>query len=538
MKSLVTKDFGVTNAKNFEKMISQPLANVYVMVGHSLEWNSSGNVITDIVEAPYDTTSYKNSTLSQGILLKKITSSDVQPVIPRVDWGSGNVYVAYDQTANLFVKTASTQLTGNVNVSIGSANVIANGVNLATIAYGITNGKLITVGETTKEVYSVNAAGDFLYTNTVFAATATSQTIYTLETSATQYINKFYVRNSADQVFKCLYNNSGATSTVMPEITIGGELPENPYVETSDGYYWKYMYTIPSGLKNKFFTDKYMPVLREYVVYNNATNGRLDVIKVVDGGTRYYSNNSVNNYSVVSVSGDGSGANVSVDVTNGVITSVNIINGGSGYSNASITLVDPLHQANGNTANLQAVISPQYGHGYDAVRELGASDLMISVDFSGDVSGYLPVIADGNDTLRQACIVKDVRTTNSNLTFATAATYAMYTKIYTTTPAVAFSTNKRVYVGSSYETATFAATIVHVDTTNNILSVNQISGDIDEAISQTLRQKDAPSVFAKGLSVVSPSINTLSGEILYVENRDKIVRNPYQTETLKLVVEF
>ena len=264
MKSLITKDFGVTNARNFEQMISNPLANVYLMVGHSLPWE--GNDATP--EDPYDTTEYKNSIFKQGHLLKKITSSDIQPVIPRVDWGSGNVYVAYDQTANLFVKSAATALPGNVNVSITTSNVIANGVNLASISYGITNGSLIKINESIKEVVSVNAKGDFLHTNTNFSSTATAQTIYTVQTSSVQYINKFYARNSHDQVFKCMYNNNGAISTTMPEITLGGELPENPFIETDDGYYWKYMYTIPSGLKNKFFTDKYMPVIKDQIVYD------------------------------------------------------------------------------------------------------------------------------------------------------------------------------------------------------------------------------------------------------------------------------
>ena len=76
MKSLITKDFGVTNAKNFEKMISNPLANVYLMVGHSLPWDGNDAVAED----PYDTTEYKNSIFKQGQLLKKITSSDIQPV--------------------------------------------------------------------------------------------------------------------------------------------------------------------------------------------------------------------------------------------------------------------------------------------------------------------------------------------------------------------------------------------------------------------------------------------------------------------------
>lgn len=533
MKSLITKDFGVTNAKNFEKMISNPLANVYLMVGQSLPWNGTDAVIED----PYDTTEYKNNIFKQGQLLKKITSSDVQPVIPRVDWGSGNVYVAYDQTANLFVKSAATALTGgNVNVAVGSSNVAANGINLASATYSISGGTLIRANNITKEVVSVNAVGDFLTVNTSFSSTATSQTIFKIETSSVQYLNKFYVRNSFDQVFKCMYNNSGATSTVMPEITLGGELPENPYIQTSDGYYWKYMYTIPSGLKNKFFTDKYMPVIKDQIVYDSATNGRLDVIQIIDGGTGYYAGSSLNNYSIVTVSGDGTGANVTVDVSYGVINNLHILDGGSGYTTATITVDDPLQQSTGNTANLRAVISPQYGHGYDAVRELGASDLMISVDLVGDAGGNLPVVAGGGDSIRQACLVKDIKTANL-AQFGTSTYYTMYTQVYTTNPPADFTINERVYVGDSYETATFSATIMHVDSTNNILLLNQISGDSDITTKQ-LRQKDAPSVYATALTVIEPSINILSGEILYVENRDKIIRSPYQTETIKLVVEF
>ena len=107
MKSLITKDFGISNSKNFEKMISVPLANVYVCIGRSLAWaNTSNSALLDDVEitTPYDTTEYKNGLFRDGQLLKRITSNDVQPVIPRVDWTANTVYVPYDQTANLFVK--------------------------------------------------------------------------------------------------------------------------------------------------------------------------------------------------------------------------------------------------------------------------------------------------------------------------------------------------------------------------------------------------------------------------------------------------
>lgn len=541
MKSLVTKDFGITNAKNFEKMVSVPLANVYIMVGRSLAWSNTANasLLDDVTIAePFDTTNYKYNTQKDGQLLKRITSNDIQPVIPRVDWAANVVYVAYDQTANLFIKTAETQVSGgNVNVSLSLANTVnANSINLAAATPALSAGSFIKIDDETKEIVRINAAGDFLTVNTVFTSAHAVANLFKVDISETQYSNKFYVRNSSDQVFKCLFNNGGALSNTMPEITIGGDLPENPYIETVDGYKWKYMYTIPTGLKNKFFTEKYMPVLRDTIVFDNAKDGRIDIIKIVNGGSGYYAGSSVNNYSIVDVTGDGTLANVSVDIVNGVVVDVNILNGGNNYTTATITLDDPLQQAIGNTANLQAIISPQYGHGYDPQRELGGSSVMIAVDFNGDVEGNLPVQNDGTDLIRQVCIVKDVQYANG--TFGTSSYFPMYTQISTSNPPVDFGHGETVYVGSSFATATFSAKVVHFDNNTNTLYVNNIIGDINNVENETIYQKDAPSAFAKVFNVVQPDINILSGEILYIENRAKITRNENQTESTKFVVEF
>lgn len=541
MKSLVTKDFGITNAKNFEKMVSVPLANVYIMVGRSLAWSNTANasLLDDVTVAePFDTTNYKYNTQKDGQLLKRITSNDVQPVIPRVDWAANVVYVAYDQTANLFIKTTETQVSGgNVNVSLSLANTVnANSINLAAATPALSAGSFIKIDDETKEIVRINAAGDFLTVNTVFTSAHAVANLFKVDISETQYSNKFYVRNSSDQVFKCLFNNGGALSNTMPEITIGGDLPENPYIETVDGYKWKYMYTIPTGLKNKFFTEKYMPVLRDTIVFDNAKDGRIDIIKIVNGGSGYYAGSSVNNYSIVDVTGDGTLANVSVDIVNGVVVDVNILNGGNNYTTATITLDDPLQQAIGNTANLQAIISPQYGHGYDPQRELGGSSVMIAVDFIGDVEGNLPVQNDGTDLIRQVCIVKDVQYANG--TFGTSSYFPMYTQISTSNPPVDFGHGETVYVGSSFATATFSAKVIHFDNNTNTLYVNNIIGDISNVENETIYQKDAPSAFAKVFNVVQPDINILSGEILYIENRAKITRNENQTESTKFVVEF
>lgn len=541
MKSLVTKDFGITNAKNFEKMVSVPLANVYVMVGRSLAWanTANGDLLDDVtISDPYDTTTYKYNAQKDGLLLKRITSNDIQPVIPRVDWAANTVYVAYDQTANLFIKTAETLVSGGtVNVSLSLANTVnANSINLAAATPALSAGSIIRIDEETKEVVRINAAGDFLTVNTVFTTAHTTANLFKLDISQTQYSNKFYVRNSSDQVFKCLFNNNGAQSNTMPEITIGGDLPENPYIETVDGYKWKYMYSIPTGLKNKFFTDKYMPVIRDTIVFDNAKNGRIDIIKIINGGSGYYAGSSVNNYSVVNVTGDGTLANVSVDVVNGVIVDINILNGGNNYTTATVTVADPLQQAIGNTANLQAVISPQYGHGFDPQRELGGSSVMVSLDFDGDVEGNLPVQNDGTDLIRQICVAKDVQYANG--TFGTASYFPMYTQIITSNPPVDFVHNETVYVGASFATSTFSAKVAHFDNNTNTLYVNNIVGDISNIENETIYQKDSPSSFAKVFNLIQPSINIFSGEILFIENRAKITRHENQTESTKFVVEF
>jgi len=539
MKSIITKDFGITNAENFESMVSLPLSRVYVMVGKTTPWANTSNPTTldDItVQTPYDTTSYKNQIFNDAELIKRVTSSDIQPVIPRVDWANNEVYVAYDQTANLFTKVLDTAYTsGSVNVGSGLLNTInANGINFTTVTPSISIGSIIKIGDERKEVVSFNSTA--LVVNTSFASAYSSANLFKTTVTTTQYANKFYVRNTKDQVFKCLFNNGGIVSNTMPQISIGGELPENPYVETADGYKWKFMYTIPTGLKNKFFTDKYMPVLRDTIVFDNAKDGRIDIIKIIDGGSGYYGGTTVSNYAIVDVDGDGTLADITVDVVDGVITDINIVNGGNNYTRATITLDDPIKQLIGNTANLQAIISPQYGHGSDAARELGASSLMISMDFSSDVDGNLPTQSNGKDTIRQFSLVRDIKLKTGSL--ATGSVYPMYTKVFTSNPPVDFDNNAEIYVGSSYETAVFKARVVHFDSASNVLYLNNLVGDLTAVENEAVRQKDAPSSFAKAFNVVSPDINIFSGEILYVENRDKITRNLSQTETLKLVVEF
>lgn len=83
-----------------------------------------------------------------------------------------------------------------------------------------------------------------------------SGTVYAMwrDTDIDMYEKNFYVLTSEYNVYKCLYNNHDSASVVEPK-----GFSTIPFT-TSDGYTWKYMYTVSLGDANKFLTQKYMPV--------------------------------------------------------------------------------------------------------------------------------------------------------------------------------------------------------------------------------------------------------------------------------------
>jgi len=118
--------------------------------------------------------------------------------------------------------------------------------------------------------------------------------------------SRFYVITDPElNVYKCLSNNYGALSNVRPVSTTLA-----PDFMTTDGYLWKYMYTISSTDYDRFATANYIPVKTipaddnstQWQVQNNAIEGAIHVIKVIDPGFGYYTSTStVINYKVSAV---------------------------------------------------------------------------------------------------------------------------------------------------------------------------------------------------------------------------------------------
>lgn len=123
-----------------------------------------------------------------------------------------------------------------------------------------------------------------------------SGTVYSMyrDTDKSMFERQYYALTDQYNVYKCLYNNKGSASTVKP--TGFSTLP----FTTSDGYTWKYLYTISLGEADKFLTSVHMPVknivtpdaspeqTRQQAVQNAAVNGSIEIVETVNLGSGYH----------------------------------------------------------------------------------------------------------------------------------------------------------------------------------------------------------------------------------------------------------
>lgn len=534
MKILNTVENKILMAKQYEKALTVD-SNTYIGIGKPLEWDGSDTVIPQ----PTETTDNIFDAYRHLVSVKKLIGSDMNLVVPRVDWSNNTIYSEYTEDLELFSYENKQQITGNVTVSSTSLNVVGNGTlftsNLAVGDFIVLNGDGVNVPKVKKEVVMITN-NTFMLINSAFTNSYTQNNIYKSTSTYPYYANDFYVRNDYDQVFKCLLNNGAAPSTVMPEIDVGGSLPENPFILTADGYKWKYLYTIPSGLKEKFFTSDWMPVIKNNLVSAAAVDGRIDIVKIISGGTGYLAGGNSTSANIITVSGSGSDANLVANVYSGVIDKVTIISGGSNYKDAIITVSDNTQLVNSSSANLIVVIGPENGHGYDPEKELGATNLMICAELDGDELGKFPTEnSSENFDFRQVSILKDVLDVDGLLADNIRYNASYVLRVSPPAGDLKFNLDEYVYQGSSLETATYSAVVAFWDGASG-LWLNNVSGTLDTGLE--LKSTATPALFVKVLDVNDPEIQLYSGELLYIKNNESVIRDNDQTEQIKIIVSF
>ena len=115
---------------------------------------------------------------------------------------------------------------------------------------------------------------------------------------------RMYVRTSVGNVYKCMWNNSGAASTTEPTGTSTSEFT------TADSYIWKYMYTQTATETSNFLTTDFMAVTTDATVAAAAVDGAVNLYHIANAGAGYTNGT----YTGQTLRGDGSSATFTIVV--------------------------------------------------------------------------------------------------------------------------------------------------------------------------------------------------------------------------------
>ena len=375
--------------------------------------------------------------------------------------------------------------------------------------------------------------------------TTTTQTANSGAT--TLFDSTFYVLTTAKNVYKCLDNNSNAVSTEEPTGT------STSILTTVDGYKWKYMYTLSASQQANFLSTDFMAVATNSTVSSAAVDGAISNVKIKSAG----SGGTNGTFTNIPIRGDGSSGTISVTVSGSIITSLTITNAGTGYTIAYIRNADIVSAgATGLTgAEIDVIISPKGGHGFNAVSELGGFFVMLNVSLEGTESSNTGDFTTAND-FRRIVLIKNPFSGGS----AASASTLRGTK------AVRFAASPAPGTFVADEEINQATTgavgkVVEWDATNRILhyiqtrfndeglsslgnrtafsGANVITGQTSAATgtpSATASETADQITFTNGYK--DTELDRHKGDVLYIENRAPITRASDQTENIKLVIEF
>lgn len=512
MPSIVTRKYRVKNAKEFVEALSTAEGdNFYLFIGRSVPWSSSADTNSAAISTPSDTV--KETTFDYWrdmIALVRLTPNNVYQVAPRHDWANAAIYNMYDHRSN----------------------------------------------------------------TTVMYANATSP---------------FYVLNSNNEVFKCLYNGRypDGNSTSIAEPSTEGLEDVTKLVTTAGtpySYTWKYLYKIDGDLVTKYLTPEYIPVKTvagtletnntspnfgdvyddgsdQYTVFNDArfSNGAIYTVVVEEGGSGYSQGTQV------TITGDGTGAQGVAVVDAGSIKQVNMVLRGSNYSYANVTFVDGV--GGGTGASATAIISPRNSftnttgthyitnHGINIEHELSGSAVMVysTLDSTG-ISGELPLAI----SYRRVGIVRNPQLYGTS-TIATGDEYVQMWELGISNTTGLFTTNELVFQdkganGVAYGVVTESqatkvklthvygtfVTGINISGIGNGNATGQIAGATTVPATPEAFTPIVPASGSQAAveSVSAPDITPFSGDILVVDHKAPVYRDPVQVETIRFVLSF
>ena len=352
----------------------------------------------------------------------------------------------------------------------------------------------------------------------------------------------YYVLTEDNEVYICLHQSKNSAgdanaSTVKPSFSTAG-VNQSQAFQTSDGYRWKLLYAISAGEASSFLTSAFNPVqivtvdsgsatitqLQQLNIQNTVTPGQIIGVEVVNGGSGYSS------APALTFRGNGTGAAATATISGGAIVKVEMNNEsgglGSGYDYASLSFT-------GN-ATLRPIIGPRDGIGKDATADLKSSSIMLNIKPEGSQTGTFNITND----FRQISLFKNLDLTDS------ASPGGRFS-------GVSAKVNRNMTLTQDISTTGFAVDEI---ITGGTSGVTAIIDEVDSGSGKIIRfhqnEKTRNGNFTDGEALTGSlgasgtvdsgnlfgSIDIYSGDLLYIENRARIVRSSAQTEDIKIIL--
>lgn len=446
--SLLKTTLHNTIAEGLYREISNRTSRYYYYLGKALSWSDE-----ELPPTPTDSYEYELSVRNDIIATKEISPSDVSFVVARHDWEYGKVYDMYDdqysdQVLGIDLISGGTGYTIAPTVTItGGGGEGATAVATVNLAGNVTGIAMTNKGSGYVSQPTVTLSGPY-------GTGASASAIVNIAPSGAQKLEEcvYYVLTDEYNVYKCLDNNNNAQSIYKPY----GTTPEP--ITLSDGYVWKFMYTIPIALRNKFLTAALMPISNSLRSQFYAS-GKILKISIANQGTGY-------TYANATITGDGTASDEQL-----YITSVDVLTGGSGFTNATVTFQPPfssvsawasggstiLNQYIGSGANIYKVTVPgNLGATPPTHRSGSASNGTTTLAFAGSTVQAEGIVSGGS--LSSIVMLGNVRRINVVLNgsgYTSAPTVVIGTQWSATT---AYTLNQQIFYGDNLYTVTTAGT--------------------------------------------------------------------------------
>lgn len=503
MSGLVSNKFRILSAEQFYEQFSEADPSIiYAFIGRTRPWDDDNNPPT-----PSDNLGDIEYDIWRNIMsFKRITPSDVTFCIRNIPWESGTVFDEYSSTSatlyedDFYVVTDDYQVYKCLSNNQGAQSIIK--------PTGTSTSRFITSdGYVWKFMYKISASQAIKFFTTNYMPVQTLETDggedqWDVQVAAVNGAIEQIDVTSPGSAYVQISGTAQAGATAT--ITLAAS------ASSLDGFYTKSSVYITSGTG--------AGQIRKIINYVGSTR----IATVSSNWTT--PPDATSNYIVsptVDVNGDGVGFSAYCTIDSGALDEIRILNAGNNYSYASASVT-----ANaGSSGTLSPMLSPNGGHGSDAIEELGGRNIMVSIRLSGSESNTITV----NNDFRILGLIADPKYAADN-SAANATNYSQMTVLNLTSISGTFTKDEVI----SGDTSNASGYMIEL-TSESDLRLSYVKGTFE--VAETIRGESSNAT-ATISTVTAGSLKPYTGEILYCENRGPISRNISQLEDLKLIIRF